>query len=70
MTLVMSTKPLPHPPAETSKRQTRYLVGAAVIVGAAVVGSLVMDAVGSSRDENRTRTNESREQAPVDVRPE
>jgi hypothetical protein len=65
----MSTKPTPKPPAETHKRQTTYLVGAAALVAAVIVGVVVADRTGASRDENRGRSNENHSQEPPTHQP-
>jgi hypothetical protein len=60
----MSTIPTPKPPEQTRRRQTRYLVGAGIVIAALVTALTLMDRQGASRDENRARSNENHSQNP------
>jgi hypothetical protein len=53
----MSTPPVSRPAGESQRRQRRYLVGAAVVVTSLIAALAILDRAGSSRYENRERSN-------------
>ena len=65
----MSTPPEPKSPAETRKRQTTYLVGAAVLLASAIAALTLMDRSGAERQENEGRSNEEQKEKPGAVNP-
>lgn len=65
----MSTAPEPKPPAESRKRQTTYLVGAAVIIASVIAALALFDRSGAERQENEGRSNEEQKEKPGAVNP-
>ena len=65
----MSTPPEPKPPAETRKRQTTYLVGAAVVIASVIAALALFDRGGAERQEKEGRSNEEQKEKPGAVNP-
>lgn len=65
----MSTAPEPKPAAETRKRQTTYLIGAAVLIASVIAALVLFDRSGAERQENQGRSNEEQKDKPGAVNP-